>query len=270
MGVSVGAALLAGGSDVFWASAGRSRATIERARTRDFSDCGTLQKLVANVSVIISVCPPHAALAMADEVRSEGFHGLFVDANAISPTTALQVEETMIRAGARYVDGGIVGPPPDVGGSTRLYLSGADADAIVGLFASSLIEAICIGPRSGAASALKMCYAAYTKGSDALLLAIRALASAEGVDDVLRSEWQRSQPEVHARSERAAAGSAPKAWRFEREMREVAASMLVHDLPAGFHESAAELYKVLSVFKDEDSPSVEAVIRQLLGRPQQG
>jgi 3-hydroxyisobutyrate dehydrogenase-like beta-hydroxyacid dehydrogenase len=262
MGVSVGAAALSAGSEVLWASAGRGEAT--KARAGDFTDCATVPAMVSAAAIIVSVCPPHAAVSTAREVAGEGFTGLFVDANAISPATTLEVANIICAAGGDFVDGGIVGPPANVAGCTRLYLSGAGAPSVANVFAGSLLEAISIGDRIGAASALKMCYAAYTKGSDALLLAIRALAAAEGVDQALEGEWQRSQPGVYQRSENAARASAPKAWRFEGEMREIAATLAAHDLPAGFHHAAADLYAALKVFKDADRPSMQAVVKRLL------
>ena len=91
----------------------------------------------------------------------------------------------------------------------------------------------------GAASALKMAYAAWTKGSSALLIAVRALAIREGVDGALHAEWERSQPGLGARSESAVAGNARKAWRFVGEMEEIAATFAAAGLPAGFHEACA-------------------------------
>src|SRR6266850_743808 len=69
-----------------------------------------------------------------------------------------------------------------------------------------------------------MAYAGWNKGSQALLLAIRALAAHEGVDAALVAEWARSQPDVTARSERAVSANIKKAWRFVGEMEEIAAT----------------------------------------------
>ena len=106
----------------------------------------------------------------------------------------------------------------------------------------------------GAASALKVCYAAYTKGTTALLLAIRSLAQAEGVDDALLAEWAISQPELVARSEAGPRGSARKAWRFAGEMDEIADALADAGMPDGFHRGAAETYRRLDRFKDAPEP----------------
>ena len=173
-------------------------------------------------------------------------------------------------AGARFVDGGLIGPPPTAPGRTRLYLSGDDAEQAAGLFAGSDLEALCIGGGAGAASAVKMAYAAYTKGHGALLTGVRAFASAAGVEEALLEEWARSQPGLEARSEGAARGTAPRAWRFEGEMREIAAAFAACDLPSGFHEAAAELYGRLSAFKDRSPPPSLDEILAVLGSAQGG
>ena len=106
----------------------------------------------------------------------------------------------------------------------------------------------------GAASAIKMAYAAWTKGSQALLLAIRALAAREGVDAALLAEWARSQPDATGRSERAVAANIKKAWRFVGEMDEIAATFAAAGLPDGFHEAAGEIYRRLAGWKDTATP----------------
>ena len=119
----------------------------------------------------------------------------------------------------------------------------------------------------GAASALKMAYAAWTKGSSAILIAVRALAIHAGVDDALRAEWQRSQPGLEARSESAVAGNAPKAWRFVGEMEEIARTFAAAGLPPGFHEACAAVYDRLGRYKDASTlPTVAEAADALGGR----
>jgi 3-hydroxyisobutyrate dehydrogenase-like beta-hydroxyacid dehydrogenase len=261
MGVTVGAALSRAGHSVRWLVEGRSPATTARAEEAGLEPCNSLAELVANSDGIVSVCPPDAALAVADRVVEAGFSGLYVDANAVAPATARALAE---RVGSGFVDGGIVGPPAHRAGTTRLYLSGAAAEAVAGWFADGLLEARVIPGPPGAASALKMCYAAYTKGTSALLLAIRALAEAEGVTEGLLGEWSLSQPGLEGRSEAAARGSAPKAWRFSGEMREIAATFAARDLPDGFHLAAAAVYERLADFKDAEAPELDAVLEMLV------
>ncbi len=254
MGSMVGAAARANGLRVLWASEGRSAPTRERAAAAGLEDAKSVGLLIAASQVIVSVCPPHAAADLAREVTGRGFAGTYVDANAISPETAREIGGIIERGGATFLDGGIIGPPPRVPGSTRLYLSGARAGVIASLFARGPLEVIVIDGGPGAASALKMAYAAYTKGTAALLMAIRALAAQAGVDDALLREWERSQPQLAAQAERAVRSNTPKAWRFVGEMEEMAATFERSGLPGGFAHAAAEIYRRLAPYKDSPVP----------------
>jgi 3-hydroxyisobutyrate dehydrogenase-like beta-hydroxyacid dehydrogenase len=261
MGTAVGAAARAGGARVLWASEGRGAQTRARAEADGLEDAGTLTAVTRASEVVVSVCPPHAALDLARGVAAAGFRGIFVDANAVSPATARQIGLVVEAAGARFVDGGIIGPPPRKLGVARLYLAGADAKRVAEVFAAGPLEAITLDGGPGAASALKMAYAAWTKGSAALLMAVRAVASAEDVDDALLAEWKRSIPDLPARSENAVAGSARKAWRWIAEMEEIAATFAAAGLPAGFHDAAADLYERLAGYKDAPAaPSVREAV----------
>jgi 3-hydroxyisobutyrate dehydrogenase-like beta-hydroxyacid dehydrogenase len=268
MGATVGASARAGGSRVLWASEERSPQTRERAAAAGLEDAKTLASLCAASGVILSVCPPHSALDLARAVAAQGFSGVYVDANAVSPRTAREIGRIIERAGATFVDGGIIGPPARARGTTRLYLSGEQAGRIARLFAQGPLEAIAMDGGPGAASALKMAYAAYTKGTAALLVSIRALAIQAGVDQALLDEWALSQKDLGARSERAAGETARKAWRFTGEMAEIAATFDDAGLPDGFFRAAAEIYESLAGYKDAPSmPSVAEVAKALAGRP---
>ncbi len=241
MGAAVGQCLTGRGLQVLWASDGRSPQTADRAAAAGLTDVSTAAKVAAQADVIVSVCPPHAALDTAWAVQ--GFGGVYLDANAMSPDTAREVASLITGGGGRYVDGGIVGPPRAEAGSTRLYLSGEHAAAVAALFAGSPLEARIARGGTVAASAVKMAYAAWTKGTAALLLAARALAQAEGVEDTLVAEWALSQPGLAARSQSAATAAAAKGWRWVAELEEIAATMAGAGLPDGFHQAAAEIYR---------------------------
>ena len=119
MGSAVGAALLAGGHRVIWASADRSPATRDRAEAERFTDVGGLAALTGQASVIISVCPPHGALDLAREVAALGYRGAYVDGNAVAPGTAREIGQVIEASGGVFVDGGIIGPPPRRPGTSR-------------------------------------------------------------------------------------------------------------------------------------------------------
>jgi 3-hydroxyisobutyrate dehydrogenase-like beta-hydroxyacid dehydrogenase len=267
MGATVAAAARANGSRVLWASEERSPQTRERAAAAGLEDAKILGSLCAASDVIVSVCPPHSALDLARAVAAQGFSGIYVDANAVAPGTAREIGRIVENRGATFVDGGIIGPPPRARGTTRLYLSGDQAARIARLFAQGPLEAIAMDGGPGAASALKMAYAAYRKGTAALLVSVRALAIRAGVDQALLDEWARSQPELGARSERAAGEAARKAWRFTGEMAEIAATFDEAGLPDGFFLAAGKIYEALAGYKDAPGmPSVAEVAKALLGQ----
>jgi 3-hydroxyisobutyrate dehydrogenase-like beta-hydroxyacid dehydrogenase len=265
MGATIGAAAATSGARVIWVSQQRSPATRERAKRAGLIEVENLDKAVRESDVILSVCPPDAALDLARSVAEHNFNGVYVDANAVSRTTAEEIGKVVTKAGASFVDGGIIGAPVKQAGTTRLYLSGGRAAEVAELFAASMLNARPIGPTPGAASALKVVYAAWTKCSDGLVLAIRALAAIEGVDQALSEEWSISQPDLARKSTRAAAVAAPKAWRYVGEMKEIAESFEAAGLTPGFHNAAADIWGRLAPFKDrtDPPPTLEEVLDAL-------
>ena len=237
MGAAVAGALSARGETVLWASAGRSAATAGRAEAAGLGDAGHVEEVRRRCDILLSICPPHAALEVAR--AASGFTGIYVDANAIAPDTARAVAALQ----PRLVDGGIVGPPPTGPGTTRLYLSGGETAEVVALFSGTNVDARVISEQVGAASALKAAYAGWTKGSAALLLTVRELARAEGVENALLEEWRLSIPELEEHLSGAERSAGRKGWRWIGEMEEIAHSMDAHDLPTGFHEAAAEVFR---------------------------
>ena len=256
MGSTIGACAAAGGARVLWVSAERSAATRARAERRGLIAYASLAEALAQSEIVFSVCPPEFAVETAQSVAALKFRGVYVDANAVSRATAEEIGRIVTAAGADFVDGGIIGAPVERAGTTRLYLSGPRATEIVELFTGSMLDARAIGTAPGAASALKVAYAAWTKCTDILVLAIRAFAAREGIDQALLEEWAISQPALEKKCERAAAVAAPKAWRFVGEMREISEAFQAAGLPGGFHLAAAEICERLAGFKDQTAPAL--------------
>ena len=255
MGISVAASFIQAGNEVLWASDDRSIESKNRAKSLDsFEDTGWLNGLVNRSKLIISVVPPHAAKDVAFDVSSLGFRGIYIDANAISPNTAQQVANEIESSGATYIDGGIIGPPAETSGSTRLYLSGDEAIFAARKLNGGPLEVI---PLSGnnlmSASTLKMAYAGWTKGTNALLIGLITLAQQQGVLTQLFEEWDKSQPALRQKVD-SLGSSVSKAWRFSGEMEEIANTFEQAHLPDGFHRAAADIYRNLAVFKDSASP----------------
>ena len=237
MGAAIGGVLRQSGIDVLWASEGRSEATHTRAARAGLTDAGTVDELAQMSDVILSVCPPYAAADVAAAVGD--FAGVFVDANAISPATSRRIAASL----SAFVDGGIIGGPPSETAGPRLYVSGGNTARVLELFAGTLVDARVVSERIGDASALKMVYAAWTKGSAALLLAIHEVAQTEGVADELLEEWRESLPDLEARLASAERSAAAKGWRWVAEMEEIAATFAAAGAPDGFHRAAAHVFR---------------------------
>lgn len=265
MGAEVGAAARAAGARVLWVSADRGGATRDRAGAAGLEDAGTLQAALAKASVVLSICPPHAAVDLAASVAAGRFRGTYVDANAISPETSRRIGDIVATAGASFVDGGIIGPPPAKPGTTRLYLSGPASADVAALFAGSPLGTVVLDAPVGAASAVKACYAGWTKGAATLLLSVRALARHEGVEAALAEEWKISQPNLFAQLDRAVLQSR-KGWRWIAEMEEIGATFDRAGLPDGFALAAAEVCRRLEPFKDARGTTIDAVVDALLAK----
>jgi len=246
---------------VMWASEGRSPQTVERAGRYRLVDRGSVEGLVAGSELLISVCPPHAAVDVATQVEQLGFDGIYVDANAVAPATVREIATRF----ERFVDGGIIGPPPIEAGFARLYLAGGDAATVAALWEGSNLDARVLDGDIGAASALKVAYAGWTKGSTALLLAMRAYAEANDLGEEIVAEWETSIPGLAERVEGTAGRIGLKAWRFEGEMAEIAAAMGAVGLPEGFHDAARDVYQRLSDLEGAELASVDGVNQRLLG-----
>ena len=265
MGISIAAAAIHNGHQVYWASHGRSDRTRVRAEKYGLQEVESLSQLCQTCEYILSVCPPHAAEDVARSVIVANFKGLYLDANAISPQRVINLSNLMEANGIRFVDGGIIGGPAWTSKSTWLYLSGSYAKEIASLFSMGPLETKVIGNEIGKASALKMCYAAYSKGTTALLATVLAAAETLEVRENLYEQWdsddQGFSDKVNQRITRVTA----KAWRFEGEMRESASTLQEAGLPNGFHESAADIYHRMAGFKNSmATPPLQGVIKSLI------
>jgi 3-hydroxyisobutyrate dehydrogenase-like beta-hydroxyacid dehydrogenase len=263
MGTVVALSARNSGNQVFWASEGRSAASRERASNAGFEDAGTLARLCELCPVIVSVCPPEFAEQIAEQVARCSYRGAYVDANAISPERVQRIARRMEGAGARFVDGGIIGPPAITRNRTWLYLSGEHAAEIAPAFSSGPIEVEVLTGAIGRASALKMCFAAYSKGSIALACSVLAAAQQLDVLEDLKRQWARSGPSLPG-IEGEILLAAPKAWRFTGEMHEIAATFQSAGLPPEFHQAAAEIFRRLEDFKGRAAPDFKHVLDTLL------
>jgi 3-hydroxyisobutyrate dehydrogenase-like beta-hydroxyacid dehydrogenase len=267
MGTSVAAATVNSGHEVYWASENRSDKTRQRAVEQKLIDTGSLPQLCRTCEIILSVCPPHAAEHVAILVAETGFEGFYLDANAISPERAKKISLLMEEKNIHFVDGSIIGGPAWRPGETWLYLSGADAGVIANCFKNGPLETKILGNEVGKASALKMCYAAYSKGSTALIAAVLAAAEALGVREELYQQWDSDDPSLAEQLNRRVKRATAKAWRFEGEMREIAATFRDAGLPNGFHAAAAEVYRRMAELQQTDEThTLNELLAAIAGR----
>ncbi len=248
MGHGVGRALRRHGHDVLTCLAGRSARTRGLAAAAGMRDAGSLEALVAEADLILSILPPEAAVAQAGAVAAAmtatGVRPLYVDCNAVSPQTARKIGATIAAVGAPFIDCGIIGVAPGKGKPTRFHVSGPDTGAIERLDGKG-IRVLPLGPEIGRASALKMVYAGLTKGTMTLHTAMLLAAWQLGVYDEAVAEYADSQPSALA----AMQGRVPRipadAGRWIGEMEEIAATLAAAGVTSGFHEGAAEILRVL-------------------------
>ena len=265
MGVSVGSAAINSGHRVLWVSEGRSEATRKRASDQKLEDIRTLSK-IGESDMVFSICPPQSAIEVAKAVVETGFKGLYMDANAGSPEKKHLINKLLEGSDIDFVDGGIIGPPANSEGSTRLYVSGERCSEIQAVFTDGFLGVHSLEGGIGKAAALKIAYAAWTKGSSALILAVRAMARNANVEKDLLYEWGLSQPNAEAMTSLSATLNSPKAWRFVSEMDEISKTFAANGVPNNFWDAAAEVYDRLKDFKNlpHDQVNVDSVIQKLI------
>ena len=266
MGISLAASAIHNGHQVYWVSQGRSDKTRARAEKYNLIEIESMPELCQTCEIILSICPPHAAEAVSKSVVDAGFKGLYLDANAISPQRAIEMDRRMQAKDIQFVDGGIIGGPAWRPGETWLYLSGQYADKIASCFSNGPLETKIIGEEIGKASVLKMCFAAYSKGTTALLAAVLAAAEVLGVRQELYQQWESGDPGFSEQSNRRVIQAAAKASRFEGEMQEIESTFREAGLPQGFHDAAAEVYhRMAELGSAQMTPPVEKILRAISG-----
>lgn len=245
MGSAVAARLTQAGLTVRTLLDGRSLATLARAKAAGMTSA-TLDDIAA-ADLILSIVPPGQAMILAETLapamRQAQRKPIYVDCNAVSPDTVLRIESVVRETGARFVDGGIIGPPPDPDSSkTRIYVSGPDAAAVTVLESHGLSMPIQPGP-VGAASAMKMSYAGITKGFTALAATMMLAATRAGTADALIAEMTVSQPALLKWLLDQMPKMHSKAYRWVAEMQEIAAFVGEGSPGTDFYHAAAALYK---------------------------
>lgn len=251
MGHGVGRALREGGRRVLTCLAGRSERTRGLAAKAGMEDAGSLERLVAEADVVLSIMPPAAAVTFAESaaaaMRSAGRTPLYADLNAISPETTRRIQQIIEPAGAAYVDGGIIGRAPGVTQmATRVYVSGPEAGRLEELAGETLLVRN-LGPETAdRASTIKMIYAGLNKGTWALQAATLIAAERHGVLDAYFAELEYSQQAMLEAMKRWVGFLAADAERWHPEMVEIAETYGAVGVTTGFHRGAEDVYRLLA------------------------
>ena len=262
MGHAVGRALREHGLDVITCLEGRSERTRRFARQGNIRDVASLEEMVTLSDLVMSILVPAEALkvarAVADALREARADTPFADCNATSPQTAEAMSAIITGAGGRFIDGSIIGGPPGRGAPPRFYVSGANAGIMTALDGKG-IDVRPLGDAIGTASGIKMCYAALTKGTFALQVALLTAAEAMGLSDVLRAEFISSQGQVYERMESQLPRLPAVASRWIGEMEEIASTFDHVGVTPHFHRGAAEVFRLLSEtpFAQEPPESID-------------
>jgi 3-hydroxyisobutyrate dehydrogenase-like beta-hydroxyacid dehydrogenase len=209
----------------------------------------SMEAVVRQSDLFLCVVPPAAALsvaqAVAEALRAAPRPLLYVDCNAVSPQTARQIGDAIRGAGGRFVDGGIIGPPPGQRGATRFYISGPHCPEVEELNAFGL-HFLPLGGEIGTASALKMCYAAVTKGTAAVWLQLLVAAQALGVLEALRKELALGQSGAWERMQSYLPTVPHRAGRWVGEMEEIAATFGAVGMTPELFQGAAQVYSLVA------------------------
>jgi putative dehydrogenase len=249
MGSAVARRLTRHGVKVLTSLEDRGAKSRERAQAAGMQDVDD-QRLVDEASIILSIVPPADAATLASRfavrLGAAAHAPVFVDCNAVSVSTVIDIERALKQAGGRFVDGAIIGGPPkgDDRGPT-IYVSGGGAGELAGLSAYGLDVRVIDGP-IGAASALKLSYAGITKGLVAIATTMILAADRAGAGPALKAELAASQPQLLARFARSVPDMYPKAYRWVEEMHAISEFIDKEFAESIIYEGAAGLYQRLA------------------------
>ena len=226
----------------------RSERTKALSAKAGIEDLASFEEVAKQSDIVLSILPPENALEQgcrfADAMLSSGSAPPYVDCNAVSPATTREIGLEIDRAGALYIDGGIIGSNPvNEKGGTRLYVSGSDTAAIRELDGKGMVVRD-IGDEIGRASGLKMIYASATKGTFSLHAAVLTAAHAMGLTEEYMAELKESRPAMLSAMENMVPRIPLDAGRWLGEMNEIAATFEEACVTSKFHEGAADIMEL--------------------------
>lgn len=248
MGHTIATVLREHGARVITCLDGRSDRSRGLADKAGMENVPSLEAVVEQADVFLSVLVPARALDVAHRVaaslKATGADLLYVDCNAIAPRTVQEVARIVEAAGGRVADAGIVGPPPRRPG-TKFYASGPSAEEFTRLRDFGLDVRV-LGPEIGQASGFKMCYGALTKGLTALGTELLVAADRMGLGDALRAEQEETMAAVLGWLRNSLPTMPPKAYRWVGEMEEIAQTFDDLGLTPRILLGAADIYRFVA------------------------
>lgn len=265
MGAGLGRRLVEHGAEVFTVTEGRSAATVARARAAGLQPTDLAG--VCACDVVLSITPPavapELARAVAGLLQGAGHRPVYADLNAVSPQTAVGIAAVIEAAGARFVDGGIIGLPPEPGKAGPLLCLSGDAAGALATLGEHGLRLRMLEGGVGAASALKMCYGALTKGVLALGGMLLLAAERDGIGEDYVAELARSQGEMLERLRRFLPDMYPKAYRWVAEMEEISAFLEPGTPASDVYAAIARFYAEMAA--DQAGPKARSTaIRALI------
>ncbi|MDG2034255.1 MAG: DUF1932 domain-containing protein [Rhodospirillales bacterium] len=248
MGHMVGKVIRGKGFRVITSLLGRSALSCARAERSGMEDVGSLRAVLQEADAVLSIMPPERAFSFANAaagVVSKVDQPVFADCNAISPATTEKMREVVAVSGMDFVKIGIVGPPPEREGcETRFYAAGPAVETLAFLDGGG-IKYQQLGAQCGQAAAIKMCYAALTKGTMTLHTAVLTTAELLGVSDVLHHELEASQAFHWDMMNKRVPFYPADAGRWAGEMDEISETFVNAGVSGNLHKGAADIFRML-------------------------
>jgi 3-hydroxyisobutyrate dehydrogenase-like beta-hydroxyacid dehydrogenase len=270
MGAGVAHRLVERGAHVLTSLAGRSAASAERARAAGVEIVDDAA-LIARADMVLSIVPPAVAATTAERflplVERATNKPVFIDCNAVAPQTLQAIAEPFLQRVLPFGDASIIGTAPRANGySPRLYMCGpiAREAEILKTFG---VETRFVSNTLGDAKAIKMAYAGITKGLLAIGASMALGAARAGAAAGFIAELSDSQPEIYAWLAKALPTIYAKAYRWDGEMREIAAFLEPERGAADMLSGAATLYQHIAEAHREGPQSEIIAILDRFAKP---
>ena len=190
--------LTARGVEVMTFAGDRSETTRQRAENVGVKCLPSMNQLVQEADLIVSIVVPSAAKKVAAKtskaaIKTRRKDLLYLDANAISPMTAEEIGKTLAGGDVEFVDGCIIGSAAKMDKGAVIYVSGARATEVLDLNSYGFSVKV-LGPAVAQASAFKVVYAGLTKGLQGLFVELLMGARSFGLLDEILQRYEESFP----------------------------------------------------------------------------